>query len=430
MRTKSRLLMAVMLPLALGASSPDTISTYAGGGPNNVPALQANIPFPVNTALDSAGNLYIVIADASVAGAQRVFKVNTSGTLTVFAGNGFTGYAGDGGPATQAELYDPEAVAVDSSGNAYIADTNNCIIRKVTASTGVISTFAGIPNGCGYSGDGGPATSAELNVPAGVALDSSGNLYIADLANNRIRKVTASSGIISTIAGNGTAGYAGDGGPAISAQLNGPSSVALDSSGNVYIADTGNYRIRKVTAGTGEISTIAGNGTAGYSGGTFGLAIYAEISNITGIAVDSAGNVFIADQKNAIVREVTTSGFIQNVAGVPLSAGFSGDGGPSTSAELDEPAGVAVSTVSGVDQVYIADYANYRIRKAAVGGNIDTVAGNGSVYYAAGVTATGASLSNPTGLTADGSGNTYIADNGNCVIRKVTASTGDISIIA
>jgi trimeric autotransporter adhesin len=218
------------------------------------------------------------------------------------AGNGTQGYSGDGGPATSAELSAPSGVAVDTAGNIYIADLENFRVRKVTASTGKISTVAG--NGTqGYSGDGGPATSAELFYSWGVAVDTAGNNYLADIVLNRIRKVTASTGIISTVAGNGTYGFSGDGGPATSAQIYDPYGVAVDIAGNFYIADVGNLRIRKVTASTGKISTVAGNGTAGYSGDG-GPATSAELYQSQGVAVDTAGNIYIADTVNNRIRAV------------------------------------------------------------------------------------------------------------------------------
>jgi sugar lactone lactonase YvrE len=224
------------------------------------------------------------------------------GHIASQAGNGVLGYSGDGGPAASAEFSSPTGVAVDSSGNLYIVDADNNRIRKVTASTGIITTVAG--NGtAGYSGDGGAATSAELDTPFGVAVDASGNLYIVDVNNDRIRKVTASTGIITTVAGNGTWGYSGDGGTATSAELFSPFGVAVDASGNLYIADSGNNRIRKVTASTGIITTVAGNGTAG-STGDGGAASSAELSYPTGVVVDSLGNFYIADYNNNKVRTV------------------------------------------------------------------------------------------------------------------------------
>ena len=279
-------------------------------------------------------------------------------TISTVAGNGTAGFSGDGGPATSAEMDNPTGVAVDSSGNIYFADPDNQRIRKVTASTGHMSTVAG--NGTyGFSGDGGAATSAELKNPDAVAVDSSGNVYIADSFSNRVRKVTVSTGVITTVAGSGTAGYSGDGSAATSAELNFPTGVAVDSSGNIYIADIDNYVIRKVTASTGVISRVAGNGTAGFSGDS-GLAISAELSTPAGVAVDTSGNIYIGDYRNERIRKVTAStGNITTVAGNGTE-GFSGDGGAATSAELNYPESVAVDT-SG--NFYIGDYGNLRIRK-------------------------------------------------------------------
>jgi sugar lactone lactonase YvrE len=242
-------------------------------------------------------------------------------------------------------------------GNIYIADSYNNRIRKVTTSTGLISTVAGDGTG-GYSGDGGAATNAELYLPTGVALDSADNLYVADAANNRIRKVTVSTGIISTVAGNGTYGYSGDGGPATSAELNYPYAVDLSAASDIYIADSSNNRIRKVTASTGIITTVAGNGTGGYSGDG-GTATKAEIYDPTGVAVDAADNIYIADAVNGRIRKVTaSSGIITTVAGNG-GLGYSGDGGAATSAELCAPVDVAVDIVGNF---YIADMCNERIR--------------------------------------------------------------------
>ena len=222
--------------------------------------------------------------------------------ITTYAGNGIAGYAGDGGPATSAQLKPPEDVDVDSSGNIYIADTQNQRIRKVDAATGIIQTVAGTGS-AGYNGDGGPATSAQLKAPSGVAIDSSGNIYIADTQNFRIRKVDAATGIIQTVAGTGVAGYSGDGGPATSAQIKNPAVVAVDASGNIYIADTLNHRIRKVDAATGIIQTVAGTGVAGYSGDG-GPATSAQIKNPAVVAVDASGNIYIGDTDNHRIRKV------------------------------------------------------------------------------------------------------------------------------
>ena len=341
------------------AQAQGIITTVAGSSPNGGfsgdggPATSAGLFLPRGVALDAAGNLYI--ADSSN---NRVRKVTPGGTITTAAGNGQFGYSGDGGPATSATIVQPYAVALDGAGNLYIADYGNNRIRKVTPG-GTISTVAG--NGTfGAAGDGGPATSANLNRPYSVAVDTAGNLYIADFGNQRIRKVTP-GGIISTVAGNGGTGFSGDGGPAISAQLNSPWGVAVDSAGNLYIADNQNNRIRKVTPG-GTISTVAGNGTIGFSGDG-GPATSARLSNPRGVLVDSAGNLYIGDSFNHCIRKVTPGGTISTVAGLGGNPGFSGDNGPATSAELTYPEGMALDAAGNL---YIADSTNHRVRKVTV----------------------------------------------------------------
>ena len=421
-----KFVLLALLPIAAVAQTADIINTYAGGGPNNVPATSAVVPDPASVALDSSGNIYFVAGQVTAAD-NRVFEVNTAGTLTLIAGNDVFGYGGDGGPATKASLNSPQGVAVDSSGNVYIADTGNCTVRKVTKSSGVISTVAGTPQSCGFGGDGGAANTGKLNDPYGVAVDASGNMYIADTYNCVVRYVTASDGKIKTIAGNSSlgCGFSGDGGAATAAQLYQPYGVALDGSGNVYIADTANYRIRKVTASTGKIGTIAGNGIYGFSGDG-GPATSAEIGSVNGLASDASGNVFIADTMNCVIREVNVSGSIDTVAGASPYCGYSGDGGPAVGAELYEPYGVAVNSS---DAMFIADEGNGRIRKAALGGRINTVAGNGTYSYTAATSPTGADFSFPNAGVPDASGNVYIADFENCLVWKATAS-GAISVFA
>ena len=304
------------------------------------------------------------------------------------AGDGMSGYGGDGGPATGANISLPSKAIQDTAGNLYIADAGNNRVRKVTAGTGIITTFAG--NGTsGYSGDKHAAIGAELNYPTGLALDSSGNLYISDSGNNVIRKVTAATGIIATFAGNGTPGYGGDGKAATSAELDYPRGISFDGQGNLYIADSYNNVIRMVAQNTGIISTVAGTGNWGYSGDG-GPAIDASFVNPMGVAAFGFGDLWIADTYNNVVRKVTASTrLIATVAGNGYGAyghneyfggGYSGDGGPATSAELYFPQDVAVV---GEDILYIADSNNNAIRKVNEGdGIISTVAGNGSLCTA------------------------------------------------
>lgn len=274
-------------------------------------------------------------------------------TITTVAGNGTNGYSGDDGPATGAQLFDPYGVVLDNSGNLYIADQLNNRIRKVSPD-GTITTVAG-KGTTGYSGDGSAATSAELYHPCGLALDSAGNLYIADAASNVIRKLST-SGTIATVAGNQTAGYAGDGGAATSASLNTPQGVAVDAAGNVYIADTDNHVVRKVAV-DGTISTVAGNGTRGYSGDA-GPATQAALFYPKSLAVDAAGNLYIVDTFNSRIRVVAADGAITTVAGNGVPGDW-GDGGPATSARLKFPSGVALDAAGNL---YVADTQNSRIR--------------------------------------------------------------------
>ncbi len=335
--------------------------------------------------------------------------------ISTFAGNGTAGYTGDNGAATSAQLHQTEGVTTDSAGNVYIADWTNNVIRKVAAGTGIITTVAG--NGtAGYSGDTGAATSASLRGPTGVAVDNAGNLYIADQANNRVRKVTAATGVITTVAGNGTAGYTGDTGAATSAELFSPTDLAFDSTGNLYISDNANNRIRKVTIATGVITTFAGNGTAGYTGDT-GAATSAALNQPAGLAFDKSGNLYIADVTNNRIRKVAAgTGVITTYAGNG-TAGFTGDGGAATSAELSTPARV---TLDSAGNLYIADQANNRIRRVSLG-IITTVAGNGAAGYSGdGGPATNAAFNAPIGIAIDNAGSFYVSDFHNDVIRKLS----------
>ena len=499
------------------------ISTYAGGAPPPTPiaALNASVGLPQSVATDANGNLYFVSLNC-------VFKVDPSGTLTRIAGNSRAGYSGDNGPAVNAQLYllDPYAddeidynypagLVVDNLGNVYVTDTGNYRVRKISPA-GMITTVAGggdnypgdggpatsarlgYPSGLaidtkgnlfisdvnrvrkispdgnivtvagdgsfGGSGDGGAATSAKLNGPAGIAVDRSGNLYIADVWNHRIRKVSP-NGIISTVAGNGIAGDSGDGGPALSAQINVPVALVVDTTGNLYIGEDNssslftNDVIRRITSGgiistfsggaslqpwgltfdsvgnlyiagggnsirkmapDGSVTTVAGNG--GYSSGDGGSAVSAQFNFPQHLATDNAGNLYVSDFADARVRKVSASGIVTTVAGTG-TRGYSGDGGPATNAQVS-PAGLAVD---GGGSLYIAD--NYRVRKVSPDGTISTIAGNGNFGYSGdGGPAIDAQLSS-LGLTIDTNGNLYISDVANNRIRKVSPA-GIITTVA
>lgn len=387
-----------------------TITTVAGIGQygysgDDGPATEARIS-PQGIAIDAEGNLYI--ADS---GNHRVRKVDAvTGTITTVAGTGTSGFSGDNGPATTARLNSPSGVAFDDAGNLYIADMNNKVVRKVTPS-GTITTIAGVAGTYGDSGDNGPATSAKLSSP-GKLVYSSGYLYISDYNANRVRKVNLSSGIISTAAGTGAYGYSGDNGPAASAQLNYPQGIAIDGSNNLYIADGNNNRVRMVSD-SGLISTIAGNGSARFAAD--GPASQAELYTPSAIAFDGAGNLYIAETQNNRVLKVDPFGNIVTFAGTG-TAGFDGDGGSAASAQLNFPSDV---TVDGDGNVYIADTQNRRIRKVDTLGTITTVAGNGTFGFSGDEgAALDAQLSSPTGIALDGN-DLYIADNGNQRVRKV-----------
>ncbi|MFD0309636.1 RICIN domain-containing protein [Streptomyces sp. NPDC127119] len=334
--------------------SAPLISTVAGTGVagfkgDNEPALTAQLNRPYGIAVDSTGTLYF-----SDYNNHRVRRITTDGKISTVAGTGVAGYRGDNGPALAAQLNSPREVAVDSAGALYITDAGNHRVRKITAD-GTISTVAGI-GVAGFAGDGGPATAARLNYPLGVAVDSADTVYISDHTNHRVRKITA-DGTISTVAGTGTAGFRGDDGPAVAAQLNRPYAVAVDGAGTLYITDGSNNRVRKITA-DGTISTVAGIGTAGFAGDD-GPAVSARLNLPLGIVVDSTGALHISDYNNHRVRKITADGTISTVAGTG-TAGFGGDDGPASSAQLSNPFGLAMDCV---DTLYIADHLNNRVRK-------------------------------------------------------------------
>lgn len=407
------------------SAATGVITTVAGSGAqgnsgDGASAISASFWYINGIAVDGAGNLFI--ADTYNYRIRKVTKSN--GVISTIAGSGVADFSGDGGPATNAGLNAPFDVGVDSAGNVYVVDTANNRIRKVSVATGVITTLAG--NGEeNFSGDNGAATNARLNAPSGVAVDSVGNIFVADEENNRIRMVST-AGVITTVAGNGSSSFSGDGGAATSAGMRNPYGVAIDSAGNLFIADSGNARIRKVST-AGVITTVAGNGFAGYSGDG-NAATSASLRYPTGVALDTAGNLYIVDESNNNVRKVTAAGLISTVAGNNLS-GFAGDGVAATSAYLSSPRAIAVD---GAGNIYVAEANASRVRKVTVAsGIITTVAGNGASGFSGdGSAATSSSLASPGGVAVDGAGNIYLSDTSNQRIRKVSATSGIITTMA
>ncbi len=471
------------------------ITTVAGNGifasdGDGGPAIQASVGQPQGIALDSAGNLFVSDGFGNVV--RRVDA--TTGIITTFAGSGAIGFSGDGGPATSAALFQPTGLALDDGNNLYVADRLNHRVRKVAAGTGIITTIAAedparfeyyyssgsaMDTSIGYitalawepggfllisdagwdllyrmnlatgaiavvagqtsarssladgwqgtfNGDGG-ATARSLNDPIGVARNAAGEWVIADTSNNRVRKVAA--GVITTIAGNGTAGFSGDGGLAINAVVNSPRAIAVDAAGNIAFVDALNKRVRRIDAVTGNITTVAGSGAFG-SCCDGGPATSASLRNPSGVAVDNAGNLYIADREGNRIRRVdAATQVITTVAGNGMPA-FAGDNGPPASASLQLPAAVALDSLGNL---FIADTGNHRIRKVDAGGSvITTVAGDGIAQFAGdNGPATIASLSEPLGLAFGGSDNLlYIADTGNDRVRVVNLSGNTISTYA
>ena len=459
--------LGVVVAFFLAASQAQNISTIAGGGPNNLSATSSSIGYPWSVAVDSAGNTYISDNYSS-----RIFKVDTSTTLTVFAGNTVHGYSGDGSSATSATLNGPKGIAFDGAGNLYIADANNAAIRVVNTNSSGSTTVAGVQIAAGNiatvagngttcltagnspaCGDGGPALGPTLSGPSAVFVDASGNIFIADSGDNLIRKVDT-SGIITTVAGTGGAcssptSVCGDAGLATSAQLNSPTSVFVDASGNIFIVDSGDNRIREVASSTKNISTVAGTGTACSSPtaacGDGGAATSAQL-NLTqynsvlkgtyyygGIFVDGSGNIYIADSSDNRIREVS-GGNISTVAGdgnlcVQSTVPECGDTGAATSAQLSLPTGVLIDA-SG--NTLIADQNANAVRVVVAGtidpsgsplaGVIDDVSWSGD-----GPSPLDAEL-NQSAIYSDGSGDIFIADTFNGAIRELSAG-GSLSTI-
>jgi uncharacterized protein (TIGR03437 family) len=445
-----------------------TITTIAGqiakNGDNGDGGLAsaALLNEPQQICLDSAGNIYIV----ELAGYVRRIDAK-SGVIATIAGTGGRIFGGDGGLATAAPLVSPTGIAVDSSGNIYIADTGDARIRKIDAGTGIISTIAGTGQTV-EGGDGGSALAASLGALGELAMDSHNNLYLID--GNLVRRITAATGVIAIVAGNGTAALAGDGGPATQASLNGPTGLAVDSAGNLYVADTGNARVRLVTASSGVITTIAGTS----QNGDGGLAAGAVLNNPQSVTVDASGNLFIAE--TSLIREVNAAtGIISTFAGggtgtqdgvtllqaklSPISlvfdsagdlivgepglirriasgtvttiagsgvVGFSGDGGPATQAQIAYPSALAIDSSGGI---LFDDSGNKRLRRVDTGtGAITTVAGNGQASFTGlGQPATATGIGNPVGLAVDANGNIYIGGVDTYFLLKIS-SAGAVSI--
>jgi DNA-binding beta-propeller fold protein YncE len=337
--------------------------------------------------------------------------------VVTLAGTGVPGFLGDGGAATAAALNSPSGVAVDSAGNVYVSDNVNERVRRIDRATRAITTLAGTGQ-ASYSGDGGAGTNADLNNPQGLAVDPGGTtLYIADFSNNRVRRVNLNSGTIDTVAGTGVYGFSGDGGPAVSAQLAYPVGLALDGAGNLFIADQRNQRIRRVDRASGVIITVAGNGQIGFSGDG-GPATAATFNFPVGVVADSAGNLFIVDQVNERVRRIDkASGTLSTVAGNG-SYGFSGDGGPATAAQLANPTFLAFDS-SG--NLLVVDQYNNRIRAiAGRDGTISTVAGTGTLGFGGdGEPPAEASFNHPDGIAVGADGAIYICDQSDARVRRV-----------
>lgn len=331
--------------------------------------------------------------------------------ITTIAGNGFNAYTGDGGPATAASIYNPLGVAADGAGNVYIVDTKNHCIRKGN-SAGIISTIAG-DGTAGYSGDGGPATAAKLYIPNKIALDGAGNIVFVDNGNFCIRKINA-AGFISTIVGTGVAGNSGDGGPATVAQINACPGLAIDAVGNIFFSDAVKNTIRKINT-SGIVSTIAGCGLSGYMGDG-GPATAARFNEPFGIALDGAGNIYVAEYSNNCLRKVSASGIVSTVTGA-LVTGYSGDGGPASTAKLDRPGSVVIDHNN---EIYIGDHNNSVVRKISNTGIITTIAGSRvSGYSGDGGPATAAQLRGPSDVYVDPTGSLLIADYVDSRIRKI-----------
>ncbi len=368
---------------------------------------------PITKVLSLKSVIITILFCCFVSGQSRA----QGGYITTIAGNGVTQYIGDGYPATNLSLATPSGLCMDRQGNVYSTDFASHRIRKITPSDSIYTIgLTGVP---GYTGDNGPATNATMDRPYGITIDTFGNLYIIDQRDDVVRKITRSTGIITTICGNGAGGFFGDGGPATAAHMEQPAGLCIDNAGNLYIADKGNNRIRKVDAATGIISTVAGLGTIGYSGDD-SAATAAKLSNPLGVCLDIAGNIYIADYGNHRIRKVDAiTGIITTFAGTGV-AGNSGNGGPATNAQLTQPSGVFMSKQGNL---YISDYGNNVIRIIGPDGVINKIACTGGYGYTGDHgPAQDATMIGPLAVFADDSENIFIADGTNSAIRKIQHS--------
>ncbi|MBZ5620847.1 MAG: hypothetical protein LAQ69_19280 [Acidobacteriia bacterium] len=391
-------------------------NTTAGQLPQDgAPAVSVRINGPTGVAVDAGGAFYFAAGSIGsgsglTTGDYKIWKVTPGGVLSTVAGNGYNSFSGDGGAAARAQIDTPAGMARDSAGNLYFADSVGNRVRKISRD-GTITTVAGF-GVAGFAGESGPAVAALLNQPMGVAVNADDTLFIADTGNNRIREVLK-DGTIGTYAGNGNAGFFGDGGSPLDAALHAPRAIAFDPAGNLYIADTLDHRIRKIDSATYTIDTVAGKGQG--LAGDGGPAVNALLNLPSSIALDSAGALYITDEANGRIRKVSTAGTITTVAGTDTV--FTGDGGLAINARLSGPRGVAVDWAGNL---YISDPGENRVRKVTTDGLITTIAGDGNCCYSNdGGPATSASLNLPWGVVVDPAGSVYVADAGNNAIRVI-----------
>lgn len=396
-------------PLSADVAGSSIITTVAGAAwtfpGDGGPALNAPISSVQQVSTDPNAN--VIFADT---GNDIVSRLNADGTITVLAGNGIRGFSGDGGPARSAALNQPSSAVMDQAGNLYIFDSSNYRIRRVTPD-GIIATYAGT-GVQGSTGDNGPATQARIEPSARLAIDNAGNLFLTDIVRSVVRRITP-DGTISTYAGNGQAAHAGENVPATQASLALPFGVAVDNAGNLFITEYNSSQIRKVSP-DGIMTTIAGSGQHGSSDGP---AASAQFSDPRGIAVAANGDLYIADTANELIRKVSKDGIVSTVAGTHFGFDFSGDGGPAVNATFRFPYDVAVD---GKGTIYVADNGNERIRAVTPDGMIDTIAGNGGFRNSPdGAPATNLYLFAPFNISFDAQGNLLIADSANARIRRV-----------